>query len=71
MKLFDRFITGVGTAIAALALTVMPAEAVVGGTEDTTNQFSNVALTYVDGSPWCTGTLYRNPSDPTSRRYSM
>jgi secreted trypsin-like serine protease len=49
----------------------MPAAAVINGTEDTSNTFSNVGLVYIDGQPECTGTLYRNPADPTSRRYVM
>jgi hypothetical protein len=51
---------------AMLGLSASPAGAVIGGTFDRTNKFSNVGLSFVDGQPWCSGTLYRTNNAQTS-----
>jgi hypothetical protein len=55
------------TAAGALALTAMPASAIINGTQDTTNQFSSTGLVVLgDGTHWCSGTLYRTSTAQTS-----
>ena len=68
MKAFtSRLLAGLGVAAAAMVLTVAPALAVIGGTPDSANRFSNVALVDIGGQPECTGTLFRtDPSQTTS-----
>jgi hypothetical protein len=46
-----------------LALTAMPASAIVNGTQDTANQFNSSGLVVLgDGTHWCSGALYRTSS---------
>ena len=53
--------------VAVLAVGTGPAMAVIGGTHDSANKFSNVGLVAVDGQPECSGTLYRtSPSQNSS-----
>jgi Trypsin len=44
----------------------MPAGAVIGGTLDSSNIYSNVGLITVNGQHWCSGTLYRTSPNQTS-----
>ena len=52
---------GAGIAAAALVVTLAatPAAAIIGGTQDTGNMFSNTGLVIMNGHHWCSGTLYR------------
>lgn|SRR5215212_483564 len=59
MSFIKRFVAFVGAAAVGLAFTALPANAVIGGTYDSSNKYSNVGKIYVDGDFWCTGTLYR------------
>src|ERR1041384_4866341 len=55
-------IIGVVTVV-SLAL---PAAAIIGGTLDSANRFSNVGLVTLDGFHYCSGTLYRTIPSQTS-----
>lgn len=63
MTTLKRLIMGLGAGIAAAALAVTlavtPAAAIIGGTQDTGNMFSNTGLVVMNGQHWCSGTLYR------------
>jgi hypothetical protein len=45
--------------VTGLALTAMPAAAIIGGTQDTGNKFRNTGLVLNNGHHWCSGALYR------------
>jgi hypothetical protein len=53
-------------AVGGLVLAAMPAAAVIGGTQDTANRFSNTGLVHMNGHHWCSGALYRTDPSATS-----
>jgi hypothetical protein len=66
----SRILAVAGAAVAAVALTAMPAAAVVGGTNDSNNvHYPNVGLVYLDGQPECTGTLFR--TSPAANEHNL
>jgi secreted trypsin-like serine protease len=70
MTFVTRLVCGLVTAFAVVALQVMPASAIVGGTLDSTNIFKNVGLITLDGQHWCSGTLYHlSPSQTSSNLF--
>jgi secreted trypsin-like serine protease len=59
VQLIKRWSIWIGAAVAGLALTAMPAAAIIGGTQDTGNTYSNVGLIITNtGSHFCSGTLF-------------
>jgi hypothetical protein len=55
----------------ALTLGMTPAEAIVDGTQDSSNTFSSAGLMVNDGTPWCSGFLYRTDPSATSSTLFM
>ena len=72
MKFMSRLAAGLAAAVAvAVALPAIPAAAIVDGTLDSTNIYSNVGLITLNGHHWCSGTLYRTDPKQNSSRLFM
>lgn len=71
MKVVYRLTGAAAVALAALALTVVPASAIVGGTLDSSNIYAGTGLIMLNGQHWCSGTLYRTSPSQTSSRLFM
>jgi hypothetical protein len=54
-----------------MALSVMPARAIINGTQDTGNIFSSTGLVINNGHHWCSGVLYRTDYRATSSTLFM
>jgi len=66
MGTIGKLCCGLIAAVTATVLSSLPAAAIIGGTLDSGNQFSNVGLITLNGQQWCTGTLYRTSPLKTS-----
>lgn len=65
MTTLRRIALGSGAVIAAVTLSAAPAGAIINGTQDTGNIFSNTGLVLNNGNHWCSGVLYR--TDPSAK----
>ena len=71
MKSLIKLASVLAVGAATVASTAMPAAAVIGGTLDSSNIYSNVGLITVNGQHWCSGTLYRTSPTQTSSNLFM
>lgn len=71
MRLVARMVAGLVGVVALVMLTASPSTAVLKGTFDSTNRYSNVGLVALNGEPLCTGTLYRTSPTQTSSNLVM
>ena len=71
MTTLKRITLGLGAAIVAVILSAMPAGAIINGTQDTGNIFSNTGLVINNGEHWCSGALYRTDHSATSSTLFM
>src|SRR5215831_1864181 len=62
---------GLGAVIAAVTLSAAPAGAIINGTQDTGNKFSNTGLVINNGHHWCSGALYRTDHSAMSSTLFM
>lgn len=72
MKAWKRIALGLNTVLAIAAIATAPAAAIINGSQDTNNLFSNAGLIVLgDGTHWCSGVLYRTNSSQTSSNLFM
>jgi hypothetical protein len=71
VRTLERMTLGLTATIAALTWGTTPAQAIVDGTPDSGNTFSGTGLVLNDGTPWCSGFLYRTDPSATSSTLFM